>query len=77
MPCRSKWAASSTIVSVSGTISEPAPPITPAIPFGPAASAITSMSPVSVRGLPSSVVIVSPGRARRAVSSPPGIFVAS
>ena len=41
------------------------PPMIPAIPLGPSASQTIAMSGSSSRSTPSSVVIVSPGSARR------------
>ena len=55
-----KYAASNTTRVVAVVISELAPPITPPMSSAWSASAITSMSAVSVRFLPSSVVMVSP-----------------
>jgi hypothetical protein len=60
-----KYALSSAIVVVASVTSEAAPPITPAIACARSRSAITSMSGSSLRATLSSVVIVSPGRARR------------
>ena len=69
-------ASISTRVVVSRT-SERAPPMTPAIEVGPSASSITHVSASSVRSTSSSVVIVSPSRARRTTSRPPATRSAS
>ena len=47
------------------------PPMTPAIPEGPSPSHTSAASLVNVRSTPSSVVIVSPSRARRTTMRPP------
>ena len=62
-----KVAASSRIRVVVAPTSLSAPPITPATPTGPLASAITSISADNWRWLPSRVAIRSPSIARRAV----------
>ena len=58
-----KYALSRTMVRVSAVTSLSAPPMTPATATGRSASAITSISGLSVRVCPSSVRSVSPGRA--------------
>ena len=70
-------AASISTRVVPAWTSERAPPITPAIDVGPSASSITTMSASSVRSTSSSVVIVSPSRARRTISVPPATRSAS
>ena len=64
-------AASISTRVVSSDTSEIWPPITPAIPLGPSASHTRAMSEVNVRSTSSSVVIVSPSRARRTTIRPP------
>ena len=56
---------------VAADTSDAAPPITPATACARSRSAMTSMSGSSVRSTPSSVVIVSPGLARRTRISAP------
>jgi hypothetical protein len=53
-----------TLVVLSET-SEIRPPMTPAMPLGPSASQTSAISSLKLRSTPSSVVIVSPSRARR------------
>ena len=72
-----KYALSNTTRVVDADTSEAAPPITPAMACARSRSAITSMSGSSLRSTPSSVVIVSPGFARRTRISPPAIRAAS
>ena len=62
---RSNAAISNRTVVVPSVISDSSPPITPAMPVALVWSAIISISGVSARSLPSSVVMVSPGLARR------------
>ena len=70
-------AASISTRVVPSWTSERAPPITPAIEVGPSASSITTISASSLRATSSSVVIVSPSRARRTTSVPPATRSAS
>ena len=65
-----KLADSNTITEVSSVISLLKPPMTPAMPTGLSASAITSMSGVSGRSLPSRVCMTSPSRALRTTILP-------
>ena len=62
---RSNTAHSNSTSVVPSTISLSSPPMMPARPVAFSASAMTSMSPVSVYSLPSSVVSSSPSCARR------------
>ena len=66
-----KLADSKTTAAVSPTISELAPPMTPATQTGLFSSQMHSMLVVSLRSLPSSVWMVSPSRAVRMISLPP------
>ncbi len=66
-----KLALSKRTMAVSPTISLFAPPITPATATGFSTSQMHSMFSVSFLSPPSSVVIVSPARARRIWISPP------
>ena len=73
--CGLNHALSNTICASSlADTSESAPPMTPPIAWARSASAMTSMSGSSVRCLPSSVVSVSPGRARRTTIAGPASF---
>ena len=72
-----QFAASISTRVVPSLTSERAPPMIPAIDVGPSASSITSICESSVRSTSSSVVIVSPSRARRTVSEPPATRSAS
>ena len=67
----SNHAHSSRIDVVASVTSLSAPPMMPASATTRSRSAIASTSGSSVRGLPSSVVMVSPGRARRTRIAPP------
>jgi hypothetical protein len=58
-------AASMSTRVVASETSDTWPPITPAIPLGPSASQTRATSEEKRRSTPSSVVIVSPSRARR------------
>ena len=69
---RSRSPPPSARASCLSRTSERAPPITPAIEVGPSASSITHISASSVRSTSSSVVIVSPSRARRTTSRAAG-----
>ena len=64
-------AASISTRVVASETSDTCPPMTPAIPEGPSASHTSAASLVNVRSTPSSVVIVSPSRARRTTIRPP------
>ena len=64
---KSKLADSSSTLVVPLDTSVSAPPMTPASATGPASSAMTSMSGVSLRSTPSSVLSISPARAGRTV----------
>ena len=68
----SQWAASMTtsMGSAPGRISVDAPPITPARPIGPESSVMSRSSGSRRRCTSSSVVSVSPGRARRTTIGP-------
>ena len=66
-----KLADSKTTMAVSPTISELAPPMTPATPTGLCSSQMHSMLGVSLRSLPSSVWMTSPSRAVRTTILPP------
>ncbi len=70
-PGPSQLAASISTRVVPSRTSERSPPIRPAIEVGPSSSAISRTRSSSVRSTSSSVVIVSPSRARRTVSRPP------
>ncbi len=73
----SKIADSMTTSVVDAPISEAAPPITPAIPIGPAESAMTSVSGSSSRTTWSSVSKRSPAVARRTTMRPSWTAAAS
>ncbi len=64
---KSKLADSRRTLVVVAETSVSAPPMTPASATGPAPSAMTSISGVSLRSTPSSVFSVSPARAGRTV----------
>jgi hypothetical protein len=66
----SQVAASITTRVVVARTSDRAPPMMPAIDVGPSASSITHMSASSRRSTSSSVIMVSPSRARRTTSRP-------
>ena len=72
-----KYAASKTMRVVPADTSESAPPITPPIACAFEASAITNISGLSERILPSSVLIDSPGFACRTTIAPPPSFARS
>ncbi len=72
-----KLAASRTTSVVVSSTSASTEPNTPAITRGFSTSAITSIWPSSVRSTSSSVTILSPLFARRAMSVPPQILPAS
>ena len=72
-----QFAASISTRVVPSFTSERAPPMIPAIDVGPSASSISTMSASSLRSTSSSVVIVSPSRARRTTSRPPATRSAS
>ena len=72
-----QFATSSSTSVVSSETSETWPPISAAIPVGWSRSQTSTVSASSSRSTPSSVVIFSPGRAVRTISSPPGSFARS
>ena len=67
-----QFAASISTRVVDSRTSERSPPIRPAIDVGPSSSAISRTLSSSVRSTSSSVVILSPGRARRTVEPAAG-----
>ena len=65
-------ATSSSTRVVESLTSETSPPMIPAIPVGPSRSQTRTASVSKLRSTPSRVVIRSPSRAARMMSSPPG-----